>query len=184
MRKYKLKAERFGTPAGTIVYDCIKPNYGVVGDDTRATGVEHRSVTLQSDGDYPFFTVPVADLEPLDNAEPQTDTARHTPGPWECGDPSRGESPVLVYCDDATGSIVAQVGDFQYAPRPRAEALANARLIAAAPELLDRLVLTNDTIELMRLVADKNHPRWPEIDLLLTQRIQGNDDAITKATAA
>lgn len=48
---------------GEIVYACCKPTYGVVGDDERMTGLEHRAVTRDPKGGYPFFTVPVADLE-------------------------------------------------------------------------------------------------------------------------
>lgn len=51
--------------AGTIVYGCAHHDYGLASDDTRATGVPHMSVTLNSDGSYPFFTVPERDAEPL-----------------------------------------------------------------------------------------------------------------------
>ena len=50
---------------GSIVYDCIKYDYGLAKDDTRITGVEHTSVTLESDGGYPYFTVPVEDIKLL-----------------------------------------------------------------------------------------------------------------------
>lgn len=49
--------------AGTIVYRCAKYDYGLANDDTRLTGIQHTSVTLKPDGDYPCFTVPTADLE-------------------------------------------------------------------------------------------------------------------------
>ena len=42
--------------AGTVVYACSKPDYGSAGDDTRITGHLYISLTLNSDGDYPFFT--------------------------------------------------------------------------------------------------------------------------------
>lgn len=61
--KYKLRFEWECHPAGTIVYPCAKPDYGCAGDDTRYTGEEHISVTLKSDGDYPFFTIPCDMLE-------------------------------------------------------------------------------------------------------------------------
>lgn len=41
---------------GTTVYACSKPDYGCANDDTRHTGVEHVSLTLDPTGDYPFFT--------------------------------------------------------------------------------------------------------------------------------
>lgn len=49
--------------AGTIVYSCIKHDYGLANDDSSMTGKEHKSVTLDRNGDYPYFTVPVADIE-------------------------------------------------------------------------------------------------------------------------
>jgi hypothetical protein len=49
--------------AGTIVFACAKHDYGLARDDTRMTGVPHISVTMKSDGDYPFFTVPEDSVE-------------------------------------------------------------------------------------------------------------------------
>lgn len=63
--KYRLKNDRFEHPAGSVVYKCHMCDYGCVSDDNRFTGVEHTKVTLDPDGGYPFFTVPVNDLEPL-----------------------------------------------------------------------------------------------------------------------
>lgn len=51
--------------AGTIVYDTAKYDYGLARDDTYFTGVEHMSVSLNPDGDYPFFTVPVMHVQEL-----------------------------------------------------------------------------------------------------------------------
>ncbi len=50
---------------GDTVFDCIKPDYGSANTDGRLTGIEHRSVTKDPDGDYPFFTIPVFDLRKL-----------------------------------------------------------------------------------------------------------------------
>lgn len=44
---------------GRVVYKSMKCDYGCASDDTRITGVEHISVTLKEDGDYPFFTHPL-----------------------------------------------------------------------------------------------------------------------------
>lgn len=60
---YRLKSDRFGHPAGTIVYDSRKHDYGLANDDTRYTGIPHISVTLDENGDYPVFTVAEHDLE-------------------------------------------------------------------------------------------------------------------------
>lgn len=64
-RAYRLLSQRFGHPAGTLVYEQMLHDYGLASDDTRATGVEHISVTLNSDGDYPGFTVAVSQLRAL-----------------------------------------------------------------------------------------------------------------------
>ena len=45
-------------PKGTVVFLCSHHDYGCAGDDSRSTGIEHESVTLSSNGEYPFFTVP------------------------------------------------------------------------------------------------------------------------------
>ena len=58
----KIKPE---VKAGATVYDCHKYDYGCANDDTRHTGIEHKSVTLDPSGDYPFFTVPATDLEAI-----------------------------------------------------------------------------------------------------------------------
>lgn len=60
---YKLKEAAHEHPAGTIVYECAGYDYGCARDDTMYTGILHRSMTLSPDGEYPFFTVPVKNLE-------------------------------------------------------------------------------------------------------------------------
>lgn len=57
-------------------------------------------------------------------------TAKHTPGPWLLDG-------TYVYQDDATGRTIADCAHNKN--RDRAEQVANAKLIAAAPELLDAL---------------------------------------------
>lgn len=52
-------------PAGTVVYEFRYTDYGLANDDTRATGVEHVSVTFDAEGKWPSFTVPMSHLEPL-----------------------------------------------------------------------------------------------------------------------
>lgn len=65
---------------------------------------------------------------------------KHTPGPWSLGgsdgDGSGGEG--YIYCDNSLGSAVA-IAFGECLPFPvfsREEEIANARLIAAAPDLL------------------------------------------------
>ena len=64
--KYKLHADASGYPAGTIVYDLKYYDYGLANDDTRYTGIEHKSMTLDLNGNYPSFTVPTHNLIPLE----------------------------------------------------------------------------------------------------------------------
>lgn len=52
--------------AGTVVYSARMHDYGLAGDDTRLTGVQHVSVTLEPDGGYPVFTIPEKDLKRLE----------------------------------------------------------------------------------------------------------------------
>lgn len=59
----RLKKDRFGHKAGTIVYPLKRHDYGLADDDTRITKIQHISVTLEEDGDYPSFTVPAYDVE-------------------------------------------------------------------------------------------------------------------------
>lgn len=78
---YRLR-ETFGREniiKGTVVYRQSGHDYGLAGDDTRLTGVEHISVTLNKNGDYPGFTIPRYLLEEItaEEAEKSTDN-----GPW------------------------------------------------------------------------------------------------------
>jgi hypothetical protein len=68
VKSFKMLADSKIRPevkAGTTVYDCHMYDYGCANDDTRFTGIEHTSVTLDPAGGYPFFTVPVTDLEEI-----------------------------------------------------------------------------------------------------------------------
>lgn len=50
--------------AGTAVYPFTSYDYGLASDDTRATGLEHVSVTEDPAGGTPAFTVPKCTLRP------------------------------------------------------------------------------------------------------------------------
>lgn len=67
MKKYQLMydAKSSEAKAGDVVYISTKYDYGLAEDDTRYTGVEHISVTLNSDGDYPTFTIPLHELKEI-----------------------------------------------------------------------------------------------------------------------
>jgi hypothetical protein len=72
-----------------------------------------------------------------------TDTHTHTPGPWQIqfwndsSRPSRRDTPVITTGKDAIGELF-NLWDEDGEDR-EAERLANARLIAAAPEMLEAL---------------------------------------------
>lgn len=71
------------------------------------------------------------------NAAPGTDITKHTPGPWHCDGISEYTGELLVRAEN--GDTVARV--CCYGPQsetPFAQAH-NARLIAAAPDLLEAL---------------------------------------------
>lgn len=72
---YRLRETPFTAPdiaPGTVVYDYPGCDYGLADDDTEGTGESHISVTLASNGDGPFFTVPESIL---DTTEDQNDPA-------------------------------------------------------------------------------------------------------------
>ena len=60
--KYRMLANRFDHKAGTIVYSGIKYDYGLANDDSIWYGTLHISVSLNENGDYPYFTIPIDDL--------------------------------------------------------------------------------------------------------------------------
>lgn len=53
--------------AGSVVYRLRKHDYGLSRDDERILGYPCESVTLNSDGDYPSFVVPLHDLQEIPN---------------------------------------------------------------------------------------------------------------------
>src|SRR4051812_30441263 len=66
MKAYRvLKASQLNSAAteGTLVFPCRTHDYGMASDDTQLTGIKHVSVTLKRSGGYPFFTIPLHDLE-------------------------------------------------------------------------------------------------------------------------
>lgn len=48
---------------GDVVYQSMKPDYGLARDDSDNFGVTFVSVTRSHEGDYPFFTIPLRDLQ-------------------------------------------------------------------------------------------------------------------------
>lgn len=113
------------------------------------------------------------DLTPEQLAAIEARAAKATPGPWGAD----ATYPGGVYCDDATGSLVARVsGDgFEYVPRAESEWQANAAFIAAAREDIPALAaaLRRAWEEIARLQAvppnievayDRDDRRWLLVD--------------------
>jgi hypothetical protein len=107
---------------------------------------------------------------------------KHTPGPWEVADLPhsivvRTESPNKT---PYGASRYAAIGGFDRTdPDQFAEAIANARLIAAAPDLLsalDDLARYADTCELF---LRETHPGKAD---MLRKRVTAAIDAMAKAT--
>jgi hypothetical protein len=71
----------------------------------------------------------------------------HTPGPWEVGSEGNGK-PGYVYCNNSLGSAVAIVfgKPLRLTVFSPEEEEANARLIAAAPDLLAALKFAQSII--------------------------------------
>lgn len=77
----------------------------------------------------------------------QSTPVSHTPGPWEVGD-NGVCTDLMVYCNDALGSRVANCSDSGHGITNEQDK-ANARLIAAAPELLEALQAAQRRLELI-----------------------------------
>lgn len=83
-RKYRVVAlatpfaSHIDAKAGDFVYECFGYDYGLASDDTRATGIPHRSVTLSRFGAYPSFTIPEEALEPVEPDVPEYPSDEHT----------------------------------------------------------------------------------------------------------
>lgn len=61
--KMKLLEDRFGHKAGTTIYEFAGHDYGCRSQDEFYTQKPHMVVTLDPDGDGPFFTVPTEEVE-------------------------------------------------------------------------------------------------------------------------
>ena len=61
-KKYKLLAEHFGMPVGTIVHEFNGCTYGLCSDDRRTNGREHIAIT-EHEGKHPFLSTPLDILE-------------------------------------------------------------------------------------------------------------------------
>jgi hypothetical protein len=64
---YILIEDYDGYPKGAKVYFCNMNDFGCSKDDSIETGEDYISVTLNSNGDYPFFTIPKDLLKECDD---------------------------------------------------------------------------------------------------------------------
>lgn len=58
----KVPSNNEETEVGTLVYDLLDGEAGLIAGDTRLEGVEYTLVTLQEDGSSPGFSAPTQDL--------------------------------------------------------------------------------------------------------------------------
>lgn len=109
----------------------------------------------------------------------------HTPGPWEVGETISGRIKVFAPAkgegDDWSRGWVAAPASQQ----GRAAMVANARLIAAAPELLaglkDVFALMQEGF-LVRDISKDGDPLWALNSLRFVTRLKEAADAVAKAT--
>ncbi len=108
----------------------------------------------------------------------------HTPGPWKVGHRQN----VIV---NSYGTILANC-EFSHSAKNRRkptgeQSIANARLIAAAPDLLEALKLVwsmFDDGRIVRNIANDGHPDWALKMLNFTRELQTIQTAIAKAEGA
>ena len=109
---------------------------------------------------------------------------KYTPGPWHVAEHDHG----IVVCTDSTkksqygASRYTAIGGFDRKDHEQlAEALANARLISAAPELLSAALAARDVL------ATAIRANWEgatDDDISNHATIKRIDNAISKATGA
>lgn len=82
--------------------------------------------------------------------------------------------PVLRCIHDLTGEYKAETEMIVYGHTPKDVAKANARLISAAPELLETLVKAKNWLGEYRLKNElPTQELWEEIELVLTKALKG-----------
>lgn len=64
-KAFKLIEKYAAFEEGAVVYKNANYDYGLAADDTACFGERYISVTLKSDGDYPYQTVPASKLKEI-----------------------------------------------------------------------------------------------------------------------
>lgn len=101
----------------------------------------------------------------------------HTPGPWFVDEWNRGS---LTVRSDDSGPI-AELPD--WIPEHKEEERANARLIAAAPELLEAIKLARDYVHAELIHRQDAYDGYPHKWSAELEDLAMVDRAIAKATA-
>lgn len=108
---------------------------------------------------------------------------KYTPGPWQVTpDKTRVNNP-----DDHEDKQVADCQSGNFHPEDQAECEANARLISAAPELLEGLkdlFAMMDEGLIVRNTDNDHKSSWALDALIFTKRMKKAYDAIAKAEGA
>lgn len=104
----------------------------------------------------------------------KTDT-KHTQGPWKVLEHARGRGRTCVTTSSGAPipAVICEI-DTKSARTDDATRLANARLIAAAPELLAALILA---VPLMQRYAMRSPVLEPSVDRILPAMISAIDKA-------
>jgi hypothetical protein len=90
-----------------------------------------------------------------------TAVAKHTPGPWEVDTPlDAGDFATIVAMDDGPIVIADLPGGPLYS---EGEGLANARLIAAAPEMFEVVKRTVTFLNLFEEISEQAFGGWAEL---------------------
>lgn len=96
--------------------------------------------------------------------------SKHTPGPWQFyTEPQPNGCPIV---GDGRGLMVAMLAHSIHYQDQKSEALANARLIAAAPDLLEALAVMTDLCAI----------KYGNLDAEVWSEIKKARAAIAKAT--
>jgi hypothetical protein len=111
----------------------------------------------------------LARLNDLEAECDETMTVKHTPGPWTFKTARNGDNGISA---SGTGVFAEAFADIHHQGEDNfAEALANARLIVAAPDLLEIA---------FQYRSDLRHPPAPDS---VERRLKAIDAAISKATS-
>ena len=88
-------------------------------------------------------------------------SSAHTPAPWTAGETKFSQTALVKGIQDANGNYFAGVNSDEYA-------VANARLIAAAPELLEACKNIFDNLH----IRSESNKHWSSSDQVCFEQLQ------------